>query len=72
MSKTIINFILDTILALTIVGLLWTGAMLQYIFPPASDALGWSLWGWNYDEWAAFHFYFLFVFAVLSATVFVG
>lgn len=66
MSKTIVNFILDSLLAATLLGILWTNAALQFIFPVPSRSTGWTLWGFNYDQWSWFSFLFLFAFVVLA------
>lgn len=51
MSRTAINFVLDSCLFVVFVTTLWTSALLQFIFPPATQADGWSLWGVGYDGW---------------------
>jgi hypothetical protein len=36
--------------------LMWTAVITQFVFPPASRAEGWTLWGWSYDQWHTFQF----------------
>jgi hypothetical protein len=38
--------------------------MLPVVFPAPSSAAGWTLWGWNIDQWWDFQFDILCVFAV--------
>ena len=65
MSKTLLNFVLDSILAFSFLAVLWSATALQFVFPPAFHAQGWSLWGWNYEQWARFQFLSLCIVAVL-------
>jgi hypothetical protein len=65
MSKTIINFFLDLTLAVCFVVVAWSAAVLRFVFPPATQAQGWVLWGWDYDEWAWLEFGCLAAFGVL-------
>ncbi len=56
LSKTVVNFIVDTILLLFMVSLLFTAAALRFVFPPPTAADGWMLWGFGYDAWANLQF----------------
>lgn len=56
MSRTMINLLLDTCLMLFTVSLLFTAAVLRVVFPAASAADGWTLWGGDYDAWASVQF----------------
>lgn len=56
MSKTVVNFILDTGLLVCMVLLLFTAAALRFVFPAPTQAAGWTLWGFGYDAWANFQF----------------
>jgi hypothetical protein len=64
MSKTIVNFILDTTLLVIVVSLLFTSAVLRFVFPAPTLAGGWTLWGHGYDAWANFQFVLLAVIAL--------
>jgi len=56
MSRSAINFLLDAALLLGFVFVLLTAAVLQTVFPAASLAGGWTLWGCSYDAWTLIHF----------------
>ncbi len=55
-SRTTINFWLDTLLLLLFLVLSWVAVVTRFIFPPGPDAAGWKLWGWNYDHWCGLQF----------------
>ncbi|MGE0605842.1 MAG: hypothetical protein AB7O62_01860, partial [Pirellulales bacterium] len=56
LSRTVINFWLDTGLLLVVVALAFESAVLRFVFPRATAAAGWTLWGGNYDDWSRFQF----------------
>jgi hypothetical protein len=56
MSRTVINFLLDTTLLVTFCALIFTSVIVRFIFPPGPDARGWLLWGLSYDQWATVQF----------------
>jgi len=60
-SRTLINFWLDTILMLTFVALSITAVIVQFVFPPGVAAKGWLLWGMNYGQWCSLQFAMLCV-----------
>ena len=64
MSRTVVNFVLDTILLAIVVTLLFTSAVLRFVFPAPTIARGWRLWGHGYDAWANFQFMLLTVVAL--------
>jgi hypothetical protein len=51
MSKTLVNFWLDTLLLVCFLSVLFSTAVLRFVFPPAAAAEGWTLWGWGFDRW---------------------
>jgi len=51
MSKTVINFWLDTLLLILFMMILWSTAVVRFVFPAGTTAVGWQLWGWSYDQW---------------------
>ena len=55
-SKTTINFWLDALLLVIFCLLMWTAVVTQFVFPPATRAEGWTLWGWTYEQWHTFQF----------------
>jgi hypothetical protein len=63
MSRALLNFFLDVILLLITVTLIATTCVLFFVFPPATAAAGWVLWGLDYDGWARLHFGLLAVIA---------
>jgi hypothetical protein len=64
MSRTVVNFLLDTVLLTIVVALLFTSAVLRFVFPAPTIARGWRLWGHGYDAWANFQFILLTVVAL--------
>ena len=56
MSRTSLNFLLDTLLLVIFAALVFSGVIVRFVFPPASDARGWLLWGLSYDQWSTIQF----------------
>jgi hypothetical protein len=52
MSRTLVNFCLDALLLVITLGVIWTSCVLKLVFPPATRAVGWTLWGMGYDGWS--------------------
>ncbi len=65
-SKTTINFWLDTFLLCVFLNLCCVSVIIRHVFPPATDAAGWSLWGLEYLEWSDIQF---FTICLLAASV---
>lgn len=55
-SRTTVNFAVDFVLMLLVILLLFTAAVVRYVFPTPSAAAGWLLWGYGIDDWSAFQF----------------
>ena len=53
MSRTILNFLLDGLLLGTFMTLATMSVVVRFIFPPGTQADGWTLWGVSYDGWVA-------------------
>ena len=62
-NKTTTNFWLDTFLLMVFLMLCWSSVVLRYVFPAATEAEGWLLWGLGYLAWADIQFATLCVFA---------
>lgn len=56
MSRTLINFVLDTLLLVAFLVLVWCSVVVRFIFPPGPSSAGWTLWGGGYDHWAGLQF----------------
>jgi hypothetical protein len=56
MSRTLVNLFLDGLLLLLVVSVLGTTSILKLVFPPATQSVGWTLLGMDYDGWANVHF----------------
>lgn len=61
--RTLVNFWLDVVLLSLFLIVYWTSFVVRFVFPPATLASGWSLWGWSYDQWADLQFVVLSLFA---------
>lgn len=55
-SRTLLNFWLDTLLAVIFVILSITAVIVQFVFPPGVAARGWLLWGMSYGKWTGIQF----------------
>ncbi len=58
-----INFWIDVTLLVLLLALGWVSAVLQFVFPAPTAAVGWSLWGLGYDRWHDVQFSVLCLFA---------
>ncbi len=56
MSRTIINFWLDTTLLCAMLLLVWTSTVIRFVFPPAVAAENWTLWGGTIDQWISLQY----------------
>ncbi|MEZ6125616.1 MAG: DUF4405 domain-containing protein [Planctomycetaceae bacterium] len=55
-SRTLVNFWLDTVLGGLFVALCITAVIVQFVFPPGVAARGAMLLGMNYGQWCSFQF----------------
>lgn len=56
MSRSAVNFVLDTVLLIAFCALVVCATIVRFVFPPGTVAAGWTLWGWTYDQWSALQF----------------
>ena len=63
-SRTTINFLLDAALLAVFLMLVWVSVVLRFVFPAGTAAAGWLLWGRGFDDWSAFQFSLLCMFAL--------
>ncbi|APZ90667.1 hypothetical protein Fuma_00248 [Fuerstiella marisgermanici] len=55
-SRTLLNFWLDSLLGLMFVTLCIVAVVVQFVFPPGIAARDWSLWGMSYGQWCSLQF----------------
>ena len=66
MTRSLLNFWLDTILLVTFLAGIWVEMMVRVVFPPGTTADGWRLWSMTFDQWCELRFWLL---AFLSCAV---
>lgn len=64
MQRTLINFWLDVVLLVVFLAGLWATFVIRFVFPPATLADGWYLWGWTYNHWSDLQFGLICLFAL--------
>lgn len=64
MSRSAINFLLDSFLLLAFVSVLGSAGVLAFVFPAREAATGWTLWGVAYQGWLNMHVGLLAVMAL--------
>ena len=55
-SWTILNFWLDCTLLVNFLVLVWVATVVRFVFPPATSAQGWMLWGYSINAWLQLQF----------------
>ena len=55
-SRTDLNFLVDTCLLLNFLALITVAVIVQFLFPSPQQASGWTLWGWGLDQWLQLQF----------------
>jgi hypothetical protein len=63
-SRTLLNFWLDILLATVFVKLCITAVVVQFVFPPGVVSRGVSLWGLSYGQWCSIQFSLLAILAL--------
>jgi hypothetical protein len=64
-TRTDVNFWLDCVLGLVFLGLVAITMLIRFAFPRAQDSLGWTLWGYSYDDLIQAQFVVLAVLTLL-------
>ena len=64
MSRTLLNFWLDTALLVLFLSWVWLVFVVRFVFPPGTLAQGWLLWGLTFDQWLEIEFWTLCLFAL--------
>jgi hypothetical protein len=64
MSRTSLNFILDSGLLILFTGLVWSSSVVRFVFPPAYESRGWQLWDLGLNEWMNIQFAMLSLLAL--------
>lgn len=57
MQRNLLNFVVDTVVLLVLLGLLATGLLVRWVLPPASRGGGLTVWGWTRHDWGDLHFW---------------
>jgi len=56
MNRTTLNFWLDLTLLCLFSLLVGCSVIVHYVFPLGTQAAGWSIWGWSYNDWCMIQF----------------
>jgi hypothetical protein len=79
MKRTTLNFVVDVVSFIALLGLIFTGSIIKFILPPGSSGLGREisggrgrseikeLWSMARHDWGDIHFYLAIAFVVLMA-----
>ena len=66
LSQAGVHFLVDVLLLTGFLVLVWISAVLQFLFPPATEAGRCTLWGLGYDDWSTIRFASLCVFCLMT------
>lgn len=61
---TMINFWLDTLLGVMLLALAFVAVVTRFVFPVATSARGWTLWGMGIDGWLELQFALVAIFTL--------
>jgi hypothetical protein len=64
MSRTTVNFLLDSLLLVAFSILVWSAVIVRFVFPPTYDSRGWTLWDLSLDDWLSVQFAMVAVLAL--------
>lgn len=65
LSRSTWYFIVDVLLLALFLSLVWTSAVVRFVFPRGTVADGHALWGMSYDRWCDVQFSVLCVFCLV-------
>lgn len=65
-SRTMLNFLIDSVLLLSALAMAWVSVMLMVVFPIPTRAEGWKLFGLDFNQWRQVQFGLLIVAALLA------
>jgi len=66
MTRAAWHFWVDVILFVAFVTLLASSALIEFVFPPGTQAAGWSVWSLGYDQWSRVRSISLAAFTVMA------
>lgn len=64
MTRSAVNFLVDALVASLFLAMLGVAAIVHLIFPPATLADGWTVWGLGYDGWSVIELAAICLFSV--------
>lgn len=57
MKRNTLNYLIDGLTALSLIGVALTGLVLKFVLPPGSQRAGWTLFDMRRHEWGDVHFW---------------
>ena len=63
-TRTNVNFWLDTTLLFVLLALIFVSVVVRFIFPAVEDARQWTLWSWTMTQWMGAQFALLALFTL--------
>jgi len=64
LTRSGVNFLVDFSILVFLCCMLLATFVVNFIFPPASEAAGWELWGMSYERWQSCQFLTVCVFSL--------
>lgn len=65
-SRTMLNFLIDSVLLISAMAMAWVSVMLMVVFPIPTRAEGWKLFGLDFNQWRQVQFGLLIVASLLA------
>lgn len=56
MSRSLLNFLVDSLLLAIFLCLIYSAVVVRFVFPPNTEAFGWQLWGLSMNDWSSLQF----------------